>query len=170
MSAAARAAVPTPIFDFFSPAKKNDGNAELFTYGNALGALLQTFSNEHQNLTEILTAHAQARTDARAVAALKALAEDYEKLADAISLVTVPHVATALNTSLADSYRSIGVRLRAVAESSEDASFLAAIEEQNHAADTVVRTIASISALFEARGVQFSASDAGKVLVGDGGY
>lgn len=168
-SAAALAAVPMHIFNFSPPVKEHDGNAELFAYGNALGALVQTFSNEHLNLTDILSAHAQARTDARAVAALAALAGDYEKLGDGIALVATPPVAAALGTSLAESYRAIGMHLRAIAASSDDASFLAAIQAQNKSAHTLVQTLALLSALFKASGVRFSATDAGYLFVGDSG-
>ena len=168
--AAALAELPVHIFNFLYPVKENRAHAELFAYGNTLGALLQTFSNEHHNLTDTLEAHARARTDMRAAAALVALASEYAELGGSIAQIAAPQSVAALSASLADSYRAIGTHLRAVAGSSDDASFLTAIEKQNHNADRLVRSLASLSALFQANGVQFSASDAGKVLVGDEGY
>lgn len=136
-----------------------------FDYGNALGLEIRAFDNSHKETTAILDAFFKDYKNQSKVAALLAVARDYERLASDLSAVAiVPGELSEMHSSLVGGYRAISVGLSQLTNAGNDQEMATAALAYNASADIFTRKFVSLADFFSSRGIKFSPSDPGNIF------
>lgn len=142
--------------------------AELYEYGNAVGASLQSFGDLHQNMPQILKDQAEDRSSALKTAALKQLADDFIGLGDDLAAMDVPSSALASHNALVAAYKDVGEKLKRIPDAASDQQFLDSINTYNSSAENLSKRLVSLVDLFSSTQTRFSSSDSGSVFTFSG--
>lgn len=164
--------IPRGLINTAAPKQKSrtPEEQELYEYGNAVGAEIQTFESAHKNATETLKNFFPEKggfsaDDPIAVAAILALAGDYSRLGGTIANISfVPESARELHIALAKSYEGVGDGLSALAKTPANGDITKAVLAYDEKADVFIKNFVALAEFFSARGIKFSASDPGSVF------
>lgn len=138
----------------------------LYTYGNEVGNIVQSFEAGHPDQPAILKNHIENRTSPQAIAALKRLGEDLVHVGDEIeAMAQTPPQARSAHTKLVTAYRSIGTKLAAIPDNTTEDSLYDAIMTYNTAAEGFARDYVSLVSVFQSYAVTFGPNDGGSIFV-----
>lgn len=157
--------IPSGLISTQEARPKTATQQAFVVYGNMVGAFIGSFQSTHTDSVDILRAHADSRTDAAKAARVRALGNDFTALGNSLlSVESVPSSISEKHRALGNSYIALGKNLAAVADSSTDEQFLAAIGSYNSAVDSFTRNFVAIADYFVAAEVSFGPSDTGNVF------
>jgi hypothetical protein len=146
-------------------ATRTAAQQDLYTYGNNVGAIIQTFEDTHRNAPQVLKDQSTDRTNPDKAAAVAAIGNALSKVgADILATPDVPPSVALYSSALGKSYQNIGARLVLVAQAQSDTDFLAAVKTYDSAADTFTGAYVGLASYLSASGVTFSPEDAGSVF------
>jgi hypothetical protein len=161
----AYAYIPTGLVSTQTATPRTRLQDALYSYGNDVGSIIQSFEQEHPNETQILTDQAQDRTDATKAAALVSLANGLSGVGDSLlAMDSVPSQMTSAHQALGKSYQQIGKKLALISQAESDASFVAAVEAYDSSVNDFTTKYVALANLFAANGVTFMGSDPGNVF------
>ena len=146
-------------------AKRTKLQDSLYSYGNDVGSLIQSFEQEHGNESQILMDQAQDRSDTDKAAAVQALAAALSALGDSLlTMDNLPSQVSAAHQALGQSYKDIAAKLTLVPQAQSNADFIAAVESYDASANIFTQNYVALANLFPAYGVVFASGDPGSVF------
>lgn len=149
-----------------TPAKtRTPEEKSYFDYGNAVGLEIRAFDNSHKETTAILDAFFKDYKNQSKVAALLAVAHDYERLASDLSAIeNVPKELSEEHSSLLLGYVAISRGLIQLTKEENDKEMADAVLAYDASAEEFIKKFISIAEFFSARGIKFSDSDPGVIF------
>lgn len=137
----------------------------MFDYGNALGALIQSFDDSHKDTTAIMDAFFKDRGNQIRITPLLEVANDYERLAERISaLGNVPPVLKDRHASFSLGYGGISKGLIGLTKTMGDKETADAVFEYNKSADFFIKNFVGLANFFTINGIKFSSGDSGSIF------
>lgn len=137
----------------------------LYTYGNDVGSIIQSFESSFPDAARILKNQFEDRDNPVKNEALRDLAKglaDIGYLFEAME--EVPPEIKAAHLKIAASYKELGERLGRIPDAKDDQELVDMMLAYNTAVDTYVKDYVALAILFSAHGVKFTPYDSGSVF------
>lgn len=146
-------------------ANKTALQKKLYSYGNKIGAEIQSFEDAWPNAVQILYDQAQYRDDPAKAAAAEAYARAFAEVGRRLLEVgDVPPEAKVLHANLAQSYQDAGKLLERIPKTRTEEEFLDAVLTYNASMDVLTDNFVNVALMFSAHGVVFREEDAGSAF------
>lgn len=137
----------------------------LHEYGNEAGAFVQSFENANRDMAEVVQKQADKPKDPTAISNLIKLADALSGVGNSLEKIeNVPSEAVSANTSLAASYKNMGIKLALVPKAETDEERISSMLAYNAAAEEFVRRYVAMVTLFSVSEVTFTSDEPGSVF------